>query len=260
MKGILKRIRILSGAVILFITLLISCAFPSQEPDSVQLSDVSSQLTHQVITRLAFMGGSVLYNPERPSTGHLAQGVQLAVRLGKVELENNGGSQLSYSDAEDVAKYGYLTITSIDANHIAFSYTVFNDDKKTTRVSSHSVNLNEQVDINADGIYDLTYEKPSHKRPGMEGSVYLTFISSQEALRTAMFAVIQEQYSRGAYPNGIIGINPDGKFIISKYEGQTTTRSSVQGVVYGDYVLDTPTGYLPKSNRIGKVPQCPRCE
>jgi hypothetical protein len=130
MKHNYKGVSVFSGAGVFFIILLISCAFPFQETDSTQLSDISNRLSHQTITRLAFMGGSVLYNPTRPSSGHLVQGVQLAVRLGKVELGNNDDSQLSYSDLEDAAKYGYLTINSIDGNHIAFTYTVFNDDKK----------------------------------------------------------------------------------------------------------------------------------
>jgi hypothetical protein len=129
-------VTVFSVAGVLFITLLISCAFPFQETDSIQLSDINNQLSHQTITRLAFMGGSVLYNPNRPSSGHLVQGVQLAVRLGRVELGNNDGSQLKYSDPEDAAKYGYLTINSIDGNQISFTYTVFNDDKKTTSIMS----------------------------------------------------------------------------------------------------------------------------
>jgi hypothetical protein len=163
MKCYAKRVVFFSGAGVFFIALLISCAFPFQETDSTPLSDISDQLNHQVITRLAFMGGSVLYNPSRPSSGHLAQGAQLAVRLGKVELGNDDESQVNYSDLEDAAKYGYLTVNSIDANHIAFTYTIFNDDKQTTSISSHSINLNEQVDINADGVNDLAYTPPPQK-------------------------------------------------------------------------------------------------
>jgi hypothetical protein len=67
-----------------------------------------------------------------------------------------------------------------------------------------------------------------------------------------MFAVLPEQYSRGVYPSGIIGINPDGWFVLSKYEGTTAIRSAVQGVVYGDYALDSQTGKYQKVTGSGK--------
>jgi hypothetical protein len=58
-----------------------------------------------------------------------------------------------------------------------------------------------------------------------------------------MFAVLPEQYSRGVYPSGIIGINPDARFIVSMYEGYTSNRSVVLGIIKGDYVLDRTSGY-----------------
>ncbi|MCX7655093.1 MAG: hypothetical protein N2Z76_01010 [Treponemataceae bacterium] len=70
------------------------------------------------------------------------------------------------------------------------------------------------VDINGDSKPDLKYMPPIQKRPGMENAVYLTFLSSQEEGYTTMFAVLPEQYSRGVYPSGVIGVNPSGKFII----------------------------------------------
>jgi hypothetical protein len=92
------------------------------------------------------------------------------------------------------------------------------------------------VDINGDGIPDITYVMPARRRPGMENAVFLTFLSSQETQTTSMFAVIQEQYSRGVYPSGLIGINPDGRFIATKYEHtHSTARSAVKGLVYGDF-------------------------
>lgn len=57
-----------------------------------------------------------------------------------------------------------------------------------------------------------------------------------------MFAILQEQYSRSVYPSGIIGINPSGRFIFSKYEGTTSNRVAVSGLARGDYVLDGVEG------------------
>jgi hypothetical protein len=60
--------------------------------------------------------------------------------------------------------------------------------------------------------------------------------------RVSLFVVLPEQYSRGVYPSGLIGINIDGKFFVSKYEGNTSARSVVLGVVKGDFVLDAVEG------------------
>ena len=61
-------------------------------------------------------------------------------------------------------------------------------------------------------------------------------------LNTTMFAVLPEQYSRGVYPSGILGVNPNGKFIVNKYEVNTTNRAAVLGIMYGDYVMDSAQG------------------
>ena len=68
--------------------------------------------------------------------------------------------------------------------------------------------------------------------------MYLTFNSSQENKKTTMFAVLTEQYPNSDYPGGLIGINPSGNFILSKYT--TSGERSVLGSFRtGDYVLDS---------------------
>ncbi|MHC6204150.1 chitobiase/beta-hexosaminidase C-terminal domain-containing protein [Breznakiellaceae bacterium SP9] len=52
-----------------------------------------------------------------------------------------------------------------------------------------------------------------------------------------MFAVLPEQYANKEYPSGIIGINPEGIFIISKYTA-TGGRSLVRGIDTGDLIID----------------------
>ncbi|MDR0643392.1 MAG: hypothetical protein LBG05_00560 [Treponema sp.] len=195
--------------LVLGIAMLISvaaCAFPFQSPDEVVLQDISGTLNFTSISRQAFMGGSVLYNPDEPSSGQLAQGVHLAVRLGKVDLENGDTEQPSFSDREADARYGYITVDSINKESISFTYTEYAAEGNASHSSSFIVGLDERADINRDGLVDITYVKPVRKRPGLEQAVYLTFLSSQEELNTSMFAVLPEQYSRGVYPSGLMGI------------------------------------------------------
>jgi hypothetical protein len=243
MEDFMKKI--ISGCIVLAALIygFISCAFPFQSTEHVELSDINDRLGFNEISRQAFMGGSVLYNPDQPSTGTLAPGVHLAVRLGKVDKNENSIGQPSFSDREDAARYGFITINAIDTSQISFTYTQYEGNQHNQTARSFSLPLNEKADLDRDGYSDITYVKPIRNRPGMEKAVYLTFLSSKETLNTAMFAVLPEQYSRGVYPGGIIGINPSGQFIVTKYErANSSIRAAVQGVVYGDYVLDYSTG------------------
>lgn len=241
MKNLSKMIY--AGLWVLVLMLIISCAFPFQRVETVKLSDISGQLEYDEISRQAFIGGSLLYNPDQLSSGHLVSGVHAAVRLGKVDRDDTIPGQPSFTDRAGDARYGYITVNTIDASFISFNYTQYDTTGNYAKTSAHGLSLNETADINGDGIPDVTYSAPVKKRPGMERAVYLTFLSSQEMLNTTMFAVLPEQYSRGAYPNGLFGINPDGRFIVTKYEHENSAvRSAVTGLVYGDYVLDYQTG------------------
>jgi hypothetical protein len=221
---------------------IFSCAFPFQSMENIELSDISGRLSYYEISRQGFMGGSVLYNPDQPSSGQLVEGAHVAVRLGRVDRYDIDGEQSAFTDKADETRYGYITVNALNNEFISFTYTGYSFDGNQSLPSQFTIRLNEKADINRDGLADVTYTKPLRKRPGMENAVYLTFLSSQEDLNTSMFAVLPDQYSRGVYPSGIIGINIDGKFIISKYEGSTTVRSAVQGLMNGDFVLDTIEG------------------
>lgn len=224
---------------------LVACAFPSQsaEDRASNITDISGRQTFRTIVNQGFMGGSILYNPDKPSAGQLADGVSVAIRLGYVDRTDVGGGQSYFTDLSERAQYGLLVVHSIDTKGLSFSVSLYDATGRPLGESEHELRLNSSADINGDGLADLEYKKPRRKRPGFESAVYLTFLSSQETLNTSMFAVLPEQYSRSAYPSGIIGINPDGRFIIRKYEdSDNTTRSMVRGMQKGDYVLDTAEG------------------
>jgi hypothetical protein len=175
------------------------------------------------------------------------------VRLGKVDRQDIDAEQCVFTDNPDAARYGYITVNALDKEFINFTYTCYSFDGKQPLSSQFTVQLDEKADINGDGLVDVTYTRPFRKRPGMENAVYLTFLSSQEDRNTSMFAVLPDQYSRGVYPSGIIGINPDERFIVTKYENQTTAkRVAVQGIVYGDYAVDYQTGKYQKVSGNGK--------
>ncbi|MEE0998318.1 MAG: hypothetical protein UIH41_01475 [Treponemataceae bacterium] len=224
----------------------IGCAFPTQNFENVSISNIESELTFQKIRCQSFMGGSVLYNPNNPSSGQLAVGVTVAVRLGYVEKEENGIDEFVYKNIEDKASYGYITVESISKNELSFRYFSFDNAGLEKTSNSFTIKAGESLDINSDGLDDLTYDYPLRKRPGFEKALWLTFLSNKESQNTSMFAVLPEQYARGVYPSGIMGINPYGKFIVNKYEVNSSNRAAIQGAMYGDYVLDSQKGEYQK--------------
>lgn len=221
---------------------LFSCSFPFQDVEAVQITNISDNLSFQKISRQSFMGGSVFYNPDNPSSGQLANGVTIAVRLGVVDKEYLKYDEVIFTDKEDLARYGFIAIDFIDKNKICFTYFSYTSEGEIGDSNSFSIKRGEEIDINNDGFLDLKYDYPLKKRASFKNAVWLTFLSSEETLNTSMFAVLPEQYSRGVYPSGIMGINPYGKFIVNKYEVNSTNRAVVQGISYGDYILDSHLG------------------
>lgn len=235
-----KSLLIIFGLFI--IIFLMGCAFPFQVGSEAQISDISNELTFQKISRNAFMGGSILYNPDNPASGQLSKGVTVAIRLGYVNKEVNSNDECIYTDMEDSARYGYITISQIDKTEVSFTYTYYDQNGNYALQSDFTIKTGEKVDINSDGNVDLLYDYPVQKREGFKNALWLTFLSNQDNCNTSMFAVLPSQYSRGIYPSGIMGINPYGKFVVNKYEVNSINRAAVQGVKNGDYVLDTLLG------------------
>lgn len=231
---------------ILLLVFISGCSIPLQgveQGNSSVNTDISGRVGFQEIYGQGFMGGSVLYNPENPSTGQLTNGAIVAIRLGQLEKEAVNYDELVFTDIPEQASFGSLYITSISDSSLSFDVQLYNHEGEFLGNDSYTLNIDEQVDINDDGVADLEYKKPLRKRAGFESAIYLTFLSSQQNLSTSMFALMAEQYSRGVLPSGIIGINPNGQFIIRKYEDSGNSRSSsVLGAQKGDYVVDTLTG------------------
>lgn len=215
------------------------------EPTSA-ITGLTRSVDHAYLSGQAYMGGSVLYYPENPVRGHLEKGAVVAVRLSAVQKKPLNGNELTFTDDGAAEVFGALTVQAIDAARIQFSFALFNaDHTKTER--TYTLAVGESADLNGDGANDVQYRVPEQKHAGFESAVYLTFLSSQEALTTSMFAVLPDQYSGAGYPSGIIGINPDGKFLYAKYESDLQTRSVVYGLESDDFVLDNSNGSYVKA-------------
>lgn len=236
---------LITAAAAVFALSLVSCPMPLDGPGEARnssLQNISGFLVKNVMYRYAYMGGSVVYNPSDIANSQLSRNVVVAVRLGEVK-KNGPDDSAVYTVNPDYEIYGYLRITDISDASVSFAYYEFSDGWGEARQKGvFTLAAGENADLNGDGRNDVTYAKPSQRRKGSEKAMWLTFLSSRETLNTAMFSVIPQQYERSVYPGGLIGVNPEGRYIVNKYDIGTTTRAAVKSVAYGDYVIDSETG------------------
>ena len=233
--------------VFAFSIIIFSCSMPLDEysSSSSDLRNIAGLKNRSAISKMPFMGGAALYNPSDLSTSQLDKGAVLGVRLGKIQQKDVGAAQPVYSDINDEAIFGYITIEDISRERVSFSYYEFENEKWSDSESASLKNTftleaGKSCDLNSDGIDDVSYIKPFTKRKGSEKSMWLAFLNADENIKvSSMFSVIPQQYARSAYPGGLIGINPEGRYIVNKYDIGTTNRAAVKSVIYGDYVIDT---------------------
>lgn len=70
--------------------------------------------------------------------------------------------------------------------------------------------------------------------------MWLTVINNpSETMESFMFAIIPEQYENKTYPGGLVNINDEGRYVVTKYDmSNREIRSAVKSLSYGDYVID----------------------
>ena len=209
-------------------------------------NNVRSIMNRADVEGLLYMGGSVLYSPKDPNANQLMTGAVVATRIGKTEKTELGAGQVSYKNSKYDYELGFISVDSISMSEISFTYFKFPSTESNDYVTAGSFCLaaGQKADLNGDGIDDLQYRKPDAGRKGYKSNMWLSFLCNEESGSAAMFSIIPMQYERSVYPNGLLGINPMGQYIINKYDVGTSNRSVVSNISYGDYVLDTEANTL----------------
>lgn len=87
----------------------------------MKITDISKDLDYARLSQQGFMGGSLFFNPDQPSTGQLAKGVNVAIRLGHVEKTSTDSYSARFKDIPHKAEYGSMLITEIDKGKMTFS-------------------------------------------------------------------------------------------------------------------------------------------
>ena len=203
------------------------------------IGDTTAIKNRTAVEKLAYMGGSAVYNAGNPSLTQLAKNAVVAVRLGKVEKNDLGGGVISYKNSTTDYSLGFIEVSDVDSDGISFSYYTFGDDSDSYSLSgSFTLKNGQSCDLNGDGEMDVKYEKG---RNAVKNTNWLTFINGEEKDTSSLFAVVPGQYENGTYPAGLIGINSDGRSIVTKNDVRTNSRAAVANIAYGDYVIDSDT-------------------
>ena len=224
--------------------LLLGCSFQNDSfRKSSAVKNIVDNVDYNMLVTQGYMGGSLIYNEKNLNLGQLDNNISVAIRLCKLISKDVGDGRFVYKEQDNSYSYGLLYIKNIDNNSLIFSVKSYSTQGSEYTEKEYTLYENEVIDINEDGIYDLEYKKPLFERKGYENCRYLNFLSSREDLNATMYAVLVEQYPGNKYPNGIIGVNNDGRFIIQKYSDITNSkRNAVQGIYPGDYVVDNLKG------------------
>ena len=253
----LKKMFVFYSFFMLVCFAFINCSFQNDSfSKQMLIKDISENTDYANIITQGFMGGAVIYNESNVSLGQLDKGVVVAVRLCKAESKMVDGGKEVFWQINETAEYGLLKIDDIDREFISFSFKLYNQKGICFSNTKHYLKIGESVDLNGDSIADIEYVLPIIKRSGYEKATYLNFISSQHTKTIAMYAVIKEQYPGESYPNGIIGVNNNGRFIIQKYiDVDNNQRNVIRGAYVGDYIVDNEKGTYQKiaNNRYARA-------
>ena len=229
--------------------------FGSNSAAEVKEADVS----YDSISRMAYIGGSLVYNSGNIGYGQLYNGVKIAVRTSLVESENQdvtayaGSSEYTetiknYSDKADSITFGYLTVTEVSKEGISFYYTKYDSYGNTAGSSNYTVKAGESVDITGDRKPDLKYSALVPVRNDFENAMILSFISSTDDLYTTMYATIKtDNPSRAAIETSLYGLNTNNEFIyiVGSVDSQSravTSSETIPGISHGDYVISEISG------------------
>lgn len=271
------------GALFLVLTLFAACSDDIDSSSNEGSGDSNAPLSYSYLTQnRGYIGGSLIWNPDKGAS-QLKPGTKVAVRLGRltektinlkeydsttnVEIKDsdftisdfesnenattsfkttfNGGSSTKkvFEDNPSKAIYGYISIESIDANSIRFTYTrVSENNSKSSK--SVEIQKGKSADLNGDGYADIKYDEPDIQRTGYNGARWLTFINEKTKPYSSMYYTFTTSAARAGYratteeaeivEEGLYGVNSEGNFIYITYKDDP---DNYDGLTHGDYIV-----------------------
>lgn len=216
-----------------------------------------SAYSYRSISRLPFMGGSLLYDSEHPALSHLSVDRIIPIRLGRVvpealpqefadTLPSNQHSKVDlyeYRDDSSAEEFGKLQVTAIGTESISVAATLFDKSGRASDAKTFTLTPDKPVDLNGDGRDDIVYlNSIGSARKSVSGRMYLRFISSRDALNTSMFSYAPDLNRELGVAGGNLGFNDGGAAIIRV--DSSSARTFQQGVMpeAGDIIIDVSSG------------------
>ena len=254
------------------------------EPD---ITTTKNETEFDNISSMAFIGGSVVYNPDSKQFSQLKAGAEIAFYLNEIdkaapEILDGGEATFDpaaiegidtsapdsvYSFDDEKVAYGYLRVESVSGDSIKLSSSIYSNNGKTKTTEFFTLNASEARDLNKDGKSDIAYKPLTPVREGFENAMCLEFITDLDARHAAMYATMEEGMLENTAKaitdyEGLTfyGINSNGDFIYILSEDDLdpetksiTKSSSVLGISHGDYVINAEDGEM--FAVIGTVPE-----
>ncbi len=268
MKKLWRSIGALLCASVL-LTSFVGCGDGDDDDDG---GDTNRYSFANISVGRAYIGGSLIYNPGG-NYSHLSAGTVVAVREGRLKVKGTetvdvynedtttqtenptptGTDTITvYEDDAEKARFGYITISSIDSSAVSFVHTRYAIDGTSSVNTSYKVEAGKSVDINGDSIPDVSYAAPALKRSGFENAMWLTFECTEDTT-TTMYSTFSQDAARVAVRAaddatiettdiGLYGINSNGNFIYMVNSSNDAVNSSEAAIgaysaAYGDFVI-----------------------
>ncbi len=230
-------------------------------------------LSQAALARRAYIGGSLIYNPDNSSLSQIYEGAKIAVRTSKLEKKtealyelgganlrdavtvnvdangnwSNPGAGESFTDyiveKDGTDVYGYITITAVDANTISFTYSYYPSKDASLATDSYKIKqLNTSQKLGSTTSY-VKWDKQKVPRKGFENARWLTFENSEDTMSACMYSCLPEV--NGKPTSSLYGVNSDDDFIyiVGNRDSKdnyypTAMPAATEMVSYGDYIVD----------------------
>ena len=267
MKTIWKKLPLLLAFSVA--AFFVACFNSSSSP--LDIAPVASFFTRSALSRRAYIGGSLIYNPDCSALSQLSYGVKIAVRTSVLERksvsmrqigsgsslrtdatvtvgENGdwaGGSVGTFDDyiaeKEGSELFGYIVVMSIGEANIKFNYYYYPQNSVALASQSVNLSLGDSVRLgNSTSI--IKYEMPQIARKGFENARWLTFVNSEDSMSACMYSCMPEINGNAS---ALYGVNSDKSFIfliggmgaVGDYY-PTSLLSVMTMASYGDYIID----------------------
>ncbi|MCR5045633.1 MAG: hypothetical protein K6A42_03550 [Treponema sp.] len=254
-------------ALLALATVALSNCSNSSSSDAMAAALIFNQYySRAALSRKAYIGGSLIYNPNNSSLSQLAYGIKIAVRTSKLKKETASlklvssetisvdargtasglGTSESFSDyiyeVDGSEVFGYITITGLTKDAVSFIYSYYPSENSGLSSQACSLKLGESKKLGLSNS-EIKYETPHIARKGFENASWLTFVNSEDSLTACMFSAMPE--ANGKPLGSIYGVNTADDFIYivgDRNDSDTDFRTSMPAqsdmVSYGDYVID----------------------